>query len=180
MSICVIGPGVSVWHPGPVCTSGPRMPTQQLRSARPSHVQELRCCDLHAGPVPLASHQHLNGTQASRSEPAQGKRSASLVSSTAQEAKEDLLAGDLELLSGHLEKAKRCHIHVTSTDTSASAAAPQSRPMAAQPARPAPESPSVSQQRAAPAKAPRIHQPDVSSERCAVHLPLTPTSCVLT
>ena len=120
--------------------------------------------------MPLASHQHQNGTQASRSEPAQGKRSASLVSSTAQEAKEDLLAGDLELLSGHLEKAKRCHIHVTSADTSASAAAVQSRPMATQHARPAPESPSVSQQRAAPAKASQIHQSDVNYQRWALHL----------
>ena len=116
------------------------------------------------------SHQHQNGNQAPRSEPAQGKRGASVVSSTAQEAKEDLLAGDLELLSGHLEKAKRCHIHVTSADTSSSAAPAQTRPAATQQARPAPESPTVSQQQATPAMAPQTRQPTANSQRSVLPL----------
>lgn len=125
------------------------------------------------------SHQHQNGTQVSRSEPAQGKRGAGVVSSTAQEAKEDLLAGDLELLSGHLEKAKRCHIHVTSTDSSTPAPASQSKSVATQQAKPSPESPTVSQQQAAPARAAQRRQPEASSQRHAPHLFIIVALCVL-
>ncbi len=144
----------------------------QARATALDCYRKHQSYDIPAGPVPLVSHQHQNGNQAPRSEPAQGKRGAGVVSSTAQEAKEDLLAGDLELLSGHLEKAKRCHIHVTSTDTSTSAAPAQSRPAAAQQARPAPESPTVSQQQAAPAMAPQTRQPHTNSQRYALLLHL--------
>ena len=147
-----------------------------LQAPRP--LQTQRCCNFSAGPVPHGSHQHQNSTPGPRPEPAQGKRGAGVVSSTAQEAKEDLLAGDLELLSGHLEKAKRCHIHVTSTDSSPPAPAMQPKPVATQQAKPAPESPTMMQQQAAPARAPQRRQPDASSQRHAFPLSFTVGTCV--
>lgn len=116
----------------------------------------------HAGPAPAVNHQHQNGMQASHSDPAQEKRSR--VSSTAQEAKEDLLAGDLEMLSGHLEKAKRCHKYVTSTDTSTSAPAQQPKSVAAQQARPALESSGL--QTPDPVVAHQRSQPSADLQRC--------------
>ena len=119
-----------------------------------------------AGPIPIVSHQHQNGASASRSsDAAQEKRS--VVSSTAQEAKEDLLAGDLELLSGHLEKAKRCHMHVSSTDAAVSLPAQQAKPAAAQQSKqPGESSAPKSVQPAAPAMEPQAHQTSAGPSRC--------------
>ena len=122
------------------------------------------CCS--AGPIPVVSHQHQNGASASRSlGAAQEKRS--LVSSTAQEAKEDLLAGDLELLSGHLEKAKRCHMHVSSTDAAVSLPAQQAKPAAAQQSKqPGGSSAPKSVQPAAPAMETQAQQSSAGPSRC--------------
>ena len=122
------------------------------------------CC--YAGPIPTVSHQHQNGAPASRSsDAAQEKRS--LVSSTAQEAKEDLLAGDLELLSGHLEKAKRCHMHASSTETAVSLPAQQAKPAAAQQSKqPGERSTPKSVQPAAPAMESQAHQTSTGPGRC--------------
>lgn len=111
-----------------------------------------------------SGHQHQNGTSAPRSDPSQEKRN--LVSSTAQEAKEDLLAGNLELLSGHLEKAKRCHMHVTSINSSSSAPAQPMKTPAPQQAKQALEGSSLSQQQAAPTTEPQIPQTSAGASRC--------------
>ena len=121
------------------------------------------CCktqDACAGTAPPASHQHQNGTPAPRLEPAKEKRSP--VSSTAREAKEDLLAGDLELLSGHLEKAKRCHKHVTSAAVPSSAPAQQQPKQARQQP---PNGASLSQPAIAAAPRPAASQASADSQR---------------
>jgi hypothetical protein len=114
----------------------------------------------------MAIHQHQNGSSASRSSAAaQDKRS--LVSSTAQEAKEDLLAGDLELLSGHLEKAKRCHMHVSRADTAVSLPSQQAKPAAAAQQAKQPEETSIphSMKPVAPAMETQLHPTNARSSR---------------